>query len=91
LDSVIFSEPIVWICYGAALFCCVFDLIKKSSGIILPVLSVAFSAAASVCALLLGATLYEVATVILILLSLNLISFIKRGGGSDKGEKGDKK
>ena len=88
MESIIIENPILWLGYGIALFFCVYDLIKKATGYIFPVLSLIFFFATTTYAVLLGAPLYEIGTVMLIFLTLNFASFFKHNG-NDKN-KGDK-
>lgn len=81
-ESVIFNSPLLLAGYGVALFLCIFDLFKHSSGILFPLLSAIVSLATSGASLLCGATLTETGTVLLLFLMLNLTVFCnKKGGG----------
>ena len=70
-EIVILNSPLLLLLYGLALAVNIFDLVKKTGGI-LPVLSACLVVGTSAYALLLGAGFYEVATVILAFLLLNL-------------------
>lgn len=81
-ESVIFNSPLLLAGYGAALFLCVFDLFKRSSGILFPLFSAILSLATSGAALLSGASLTETGTALLVFLILNLTVYgNKKGGG----------
>lgn len=81
-ESVIFNSPVLIAGYSIALFFCVFDLFKHSSGYVFPILSAVSCVATTIAALMLGAELYEVASVIMIFLALNLSVYA--GKGSNK-------
>ena len=66
-ESVILSSPLLLVLYGIALGLTVYDNLKKT-GMILPVLSAFIAVGASVYALLSGASLYEVAAAVSIIL-----------------------
>lgn len=70
-EIIILNSPLLLLLYGLALALNLFDLVKKT-GMVLPVLSACLVVGTSAYALLLGAGLYEVATVIIAFLLLNL-------------------
>lgn len=74
-ESVIFNSPLLLCGYGIALFLCVFDLVKRSSGWVFPLLSGLFCLVTSGFALLCGAELTEAGTVLLVFLALNLLAY----------------
>lgn len=80
-DSVIFNSPFLLLCLGIALFLSVFDLKKRSSGFVLPLLSILLALGTVSYALLLGATFYEAATVLILFGAVNLLSFSRKGDG----------
>lgn len=80
-SSVIFNEPLLLILLGIALFLSVFDIKRKSSGYVLPLLSILITLCTLAYAMLLGASLYETATVLMIFAAINLLSFGKQKGG----------
>lgn len=83
MESVILNSPIILIGYGLALFFCIFDIVKRSSGYVFPLISVFICLGTTIYALICGATMYEVGSVIILFLVLNLSAF--------KGNKRDKK
>jgi hypothetical protein len=80
-SSVIFNEPILLILLGLALFLSVFDMKKRASGYILPLLSILITLCTLAYAMLLGATLYETATVLMLFAAVNLLSYGAQKGG----------
>ena len=78
-ESVIFNSPLLLICYGTALLLCVFEIKKRISGYVLPILSALVCLLTTAYALLKGATLYETSTIILIFLIVNLSVYSKNG------------
>ena len=82
MTGIILNTPILIILYGIAFFFCVYDLIKKATGYVFPLLSAGIFVCASVYAFLLGAGFAEVAAVALLFLLLHLISEnVHTGGG----------
>lgn len=71
-ESVIFHLPFALVLYGSALFFCLFDNRYKASKGIFTLLSAVLALAATAYSLILGATLWEAATVLLIFLLLNM-------------------
>lgn len=53
-DSVLLNSPLILICYGIALFLCVFELFKRSSGYVIPIISACVSIATTAYALVAG-------------------------------------
>lgn len=81
MESVIFSSPLLLVLYGVAILMCIFDLIKRDSGYIFPMLSAAIFVGTTIYALLLGAGYAEISIVILVFLALNLsVFFVHREG-----------
>lgn len=78
-ESVIFNSPVLIAGYSIALFFCIFDLFKHSSGYIFPVISAVACVTTTVAALILGAGLYEVALVMMVFLALNLSVYWGKG------------
>jgi len=78
-ESVLLNSPVLLIGYDLALFFCVFDLVKRSSGYVFPVISIVLCVITTVGAYLLGCSHQEISSVILIFLILNLTVFIKKG------------
>ncbi len=72
MDSVILSSPLALLLYGAALFLCLFDRQYQASKGLFTILSAILSLAATAYSLILGAGLWEGATVLLIFLLLNM-------------------
>lgn len=90
MESVILSTPVLWIGYFIAFAIGVLGIFKRKT-FVLPLLSAAVVVCLSAYALLLGASLYEAATVFLIFLVLNLIAFFKdTTPPNDKDDKADK-
>lgn len=85
MESVILSTPLLWIGYGIALFLCLFEISKKSTGHVFSVISLLLVLGNTVYALILSASYYEAGIVILIFLAINLIPVIKGGGDSGNG------
>ncbi len=74
-DSIIFNDPLLLILLAVALFLSVFDIFKRSSGYVFPLISIVLTLGVLTYALLLGATMYEVATVLMVFAAVNLLSF----------------
>ena len=72
MDSVIFQSPLALFLYGAALFLNLFDRHYRASNGWMTVLSAFFAVGATAYALIIGATAWECAIVLLILLLLNM-------------------
>ena len=72
MESVILQSPLALLLYGAALFLNLFDRHYQASKGILTVISAAVCVGTTVCALDLGASVYECATVVLVFLLVNM-------------------
>lgn len=71
-ESVILSLPVALLLYGIALFLCLFDRIYKATNGLFTLLSTAVAVGATAYALIMGATLWECCTVLLVFLLLNM-------------------
>lgn len=80
MESVILGSPVLLILYGLALLLCIFDLIRRASGYLFPILSALIFVGATVYAFLLGAGYEELGLVTLIFLALNIGDFVRTGG-----------
>lgn len=78
MESVILTTPLLVVLYAVAL---IFGLIglKKQAGMVAPSLSVILCLLTSGYALLKGASLFEVAIVLLVFLAVNLLIFMRKG------------
>ncbi len=72
MESVILQEPLALVLYGAALFLLLFDRAYNATRGLFTLLSTALAALATGYCLLLGAGLWECATVLLVFLLLNM-------------------
>ena len=72
MESIILSSPLAIFLYGIALFLNLFDRHYRMTGGLLTVLSCAICVGATAYAILIGASLWECATVMLIFLLLNM-------------------
>lgn len=72
MESVILSSPLAIFLYGFALFVNLFDRHYRMTGGVLTVLSCAICVGATAYAILIGASLWECATVMLVFLLLNM-------------------
>lgn len=72
MESVILRSPLALLLYGAALFLCLYDRVYKATGWWFSALSAVLAIAASAYSLILGASLWETATVLLVFLLLNM-------------------
>ena len=81
-NSIIFNQPLLLILLGIALFLSVFDARKRASGYLFPLFSVLLVLGTLTYATLLGATLYETATVLMLFAAVNLLSFGSKGGNA---------
>ena len=72
MESVILSSPLALCLYGLGLFLNLFDRHYKTTKGVLTLVSCAVCIAATVYALLIGASLWECATVLLVCLLLNM-------------------
>lgn len=66
--------------YGVALLICIFDLIKRASGYVFPILSAAIFIGATVYAFLLKASYEEIGLIVLVFLTLNLSAYLRHKG-----------
>ena len=72
MDSVILQTPLALVLYGIALALCLFDRHYKATGGIATMISTALAVGATVYALVMGATLVECATVLMVFLLANM-------------------
>lgn len=79
-SSVIFNSPILLVLYGLALAIALFELVNRSTGFVLPIVSLAIVIGTSIYAILLGATLFEIAIIVLVFLLLSLIGIRRKRG-----------
>lgn len=79
MESIFFTTPILWIGYAIALFLCIFDLLRKTSGIF-SAISLVIVAGTTAYALLLGADLLEAGFVVMCFLVLNLSRYWRNRG-----------
>lgn len=70
-ELVILELPVALLLYGIALFLCIFDWFYRATGGVLTLISTATAACATAYALIMGAELWECATVLLVFLLLN--------------------
>ncbi len=90
-NSVIFNEPLLLLLLGIALFIGVFDVGKRASGYVFPLLSALIAIGTLTYAMLLGASMYEVATVLMVFVAVNLLSFgVKAEHAEPKVDKAEK-
>ncbi len=81
-ESIIFNSPLLLVLYGIALSFFLFGLNSRSGKIIY--LSTAIVVGTSAYALVIGATLFETAVVVVIFLIINLTHVGKEKDGKDK-------
>ena len=72
MESVILSSPLAVFLYGIALFCNLFDLRYRMTNGMLTILSCALCLGATAYAIVIGASLWECATALLVFLLLNM-------------------
>lgn len=72
MDSVILQTPLALVLYGIALALCLFDRHYKATGGMATLISTALAVVATVYALLMGASLVECATVLMVFLLANM-------------------
>lgn len=72
MESVILSSPLALFLYGAALFLNLFDHRYRMTKGVMTVISCGICVAATVYAIVIGATLWECATVLLVFLLINM-------------------
>lgn len=80
MESVIFSSTLLLVLYGIAIILCVFDLIKRASGYVFPVISAVIFTGTTIYALILGAGYEEVGIVTLVFLLLNAGAYVRNRG-----------
>lgn len=80
VDSIILNSPLLLTGFIIAAVLCVFDIIKPSSGYVLPLISAVICVITTIGSLLAGAELTETCVAVLIFLALNLTSYARRGG-----------
>ena len=64
------------------LFLSVFDIKCRASGYVLPLISILITLCTLAYAMLLGASLYETVTVLMLFAAVNLLSFGSKGGNA---------
>lgn len=72
MNSVILQTPLALVLYGIALGLCLFDKHYKATGGVVTLISTALAVGATVYALVMGATLVECATVLMVFLLANM-------------------
>ena len=80
MESVIFGSPLLVFLYGIAALICIFDLFKRASGYVFPLLSAVLFVGTTIYAMLLGANYEELGIVVLIFLALNLTVYSRHKG-----------
>ena len=78
-DSIIFNSPFILVCFCLALFFCVYDLIKHSSGYIFPLISIVIAVLTIIYSLLIGAAMQEILIMVLIFFVINMTAFVRKG------------
>ena len=71
-ESIILSTPLLWLLYGLALTFCIFDKLHRATKGTFTAISAVLVVVASAAALILGATMGEVVTILLIVLLMGL-------------------
>ena len=71
-ESVILQTPLALVLFGIALALCLFDRHYKATGGVVTLISTALAVGATVYALLMGASLVECATVLMVFLLANM-------------------
>ena len=71
-DWVLFQTPVVLLLYGAALACSLFERFTKSTKGVLTLVSAVLAIVATATLLLLGGSLWEAATLLLVFLLLQM-------------------
>ncbi len=77
--SIIFNDPLLLLLLAIALFLSVFDIVKRASGYVFPLLSILLTLGVITYAMLEGATMYEATTVLTAFAAINLLSFGAKG------------
>ena len=72
VESVILQQPLALALYGIALFLVLFDRAYRATKGVFTLISTALAAVATAYSLLMGAALWECATVLLVFLLLNM-------------------
>lgn len=72
MESVILQQPLALTLYGAALFFRIFDMVYKATKGRMTLISTALCIGTTAYALIMGASLWEAATVLLVFLLLNM-------------------
>ena len=72
MESVILQTPLALVFYGLALGLCLFDRHYKATNGVLTMISTALAVGATAYAILMGATLVECATVLMVFMLLNM-------------------
>ena len=80
MDGVIFSSTILLVLYGIAIGLCLFDIIKRASGYVFPILSAMIFTGTTVYAFILGAGYEEAGLITLVFLLLNLGACARKKG-----------
>ncbi len=80
MESVILSSPILLVLYILSLLLSLYDVVRKTSGYVFPLLSALVFTGTTAYALILGAGFEETGLVVLIFLAVNLGAFAKTGG-----------
>lgn len=78
-ESIIFNDTLLLVGYGIALLFCLLGIKGREWGRIFSILSVCICMLTTTYALLLGASLYEVGTMLLLFLIMHLSSYGKNG------------
>lgn len=81
MESVFFETPVIIIGFAVALLLLVVELRTKSTGYVLPVLSVLITVGIIIYTTLYGGTMQEIIIVLLVFVLLNIAAF-KAGGGT---------
>jgi len=80
MESFILTTPILLVLYILSLLLCIYDVVRKTSGYVFPLLSALIFTGTTAYALILGAGFEETGLVVLIFLSVNLGVLAKTGG-----------
>ena len=79
MESVILSSPLLAVLYAIALIVSVYGL-KNPKGTLLPSISIIICLLTSGYAILKGASIFEIVTILLIFLAVNLLIFAREEG-----------
>ncbi|MFA6829686.1 MAG: hypothetical protein WCR67_03165 [Bacilli bacterium] len=77
-DSVIFSSTILFVLYLIGLGFSFFELRKNSTGVVFPLISLAFFSGTTIYALMLKTPLNEIAIIAIIYLIVNLVGYLRK-------------